>query len=776
MLTDSNPRAFTRFCKALLLVDPNEMVNVSRIFSGMKICKTSVTQLCDHRKLCENFFRDYGGAVFVLAMVYFSHWIVHGAWEPRLLDKDMRERLPTPDAPASITPSAERKETPPGRHAIRAHASMYQLPGNPLLTEKDFDRYEQRNKALDASLPKLIARFLGIESAQHWLTAAQLIGEAPPTDQDELRRRLATEIRITLAGKNGMDSSEVLPLVLYVSPTQRTKILITALTHRNAYRHEAAAAYIRYAPPADQVELIDIALSAPSNLTRTRALQGVEALPESQRAPVVRRGLQHPTLTVALKAAEMTEHLPPTAQLEATAMIPAVVRRGLQDTFVENIKTAALMIKYATEAEQLALREELFAVLSLELHVPVVPVTPKLGPRLSWIFQRWNVPVARDITRAFTLAKVIGEAPAEKQAELQSFIPPLLREGLAANQTDPLKFTAAYAIQYAPAEVRSAFLLALLSNRDSYLRDQAVKLICHAPDSERADLLQQAFKDRNVSVRITTVNQLKFIPESARTPFIIQALADPDLAVVDAMIDVDDCVPLADWQAVIASAMQSSRDVVIRFAASHLCYIPDEEAEKIRARYPEHFTDLIALAARSPLYEEAGTDRFTRQPFVKTGSSLTLLDRPPRATDEQSLREKAVIRTIPLTTYFPWRRAFEAADVWKAHGFDYVPIEPILRVSSKHHAMDIDVATGVINGPNAKTWQDSAGTCMGEIIETIDKIDKVLEELGIEHKHSHYGNFVLLFNRDEDGSPILTTPPRVYLIDFDQAETKLPKA
>ena len=50
-----------------------------------------------------------------------------------------------------------------------------------------------------------------------------------------------------------------------------------------------------------------------------------------------------------------------------------------------------------------------------------------------------------------------------------------------------------------------------------------------------------------------------------------------------------------------------------------------------------------------------------------------------------------------------------------------------------------------------------------------EKIKKALESLGVVHGHTHDNNFIVYFDRDEQGEPILDKPPRVYVIDFDQA-------
>ena len=41
--------------------------------------------------------------------------------------------------------------------------------------------------------------------------------------------------------------------------------------------------------------------------------------------------------------------------------------------------------------------------------------------------------------------------------------------------------------------------------------------------------------------------------------------------------------------------------------------------------------------------------------------------------------------------------------------------------------------------------------------------------LGIDHGHPHKGNFIVVFERNEQDEPMLDKLPRVYVIDFDRA-------
>jgi hypothetical protein len=58
-----------------------------------------------------------------------------------------------------------------------------------------------------------------------------------------------------------------------------------------------------------------------------------------------------------------------------------------------------------------------------------------------------------------------------------------------------------------------------------------------------------------------------------------------------------------------------------------------------------------------------------------------------------------------------------------------------------------------------------------DLREEETKISRVLDTLGINHGHPHSGNFCLRFFRDENSKPDFKRVPRLYLIDFDLAES-----
>ena len=128
-----------------------------------------------------------------------------------------------------------------------------------------------------------------------------------------------------------------------------------------------------------------------------------------------------------------------------------------------------------------------------------------------------------------------------------------------------------------------------------------------------------------------------------------------------------------------------------------------------------------------------------------------------------------IIRHIDIKPYLAWKKTYEDAEFWKRQGFDYVPVEPIVKASFNKETSKIDVFSRVLVGPSVKMWRAVLGPYSVDVKRQVQKIREALDELGIQHGHTHEDNFIVYFDRDEQGEPIVDHPPRVYVIDFDQA-------
>lgn len=148
----------------------------------------------------------------------------------------------------------------------------------------------------------------------------------------------------------------------------------------------------------------------------------------------------------------------------------------------------------------------------------------------------------------------------------------------------------------------------------------------------------------------------------------------------------------------------------------------------------------------------------TSTSFSKTGSELTLLS--------GRFEGNCVMRKMNVYYYLQRRDLFEDFQLRKNHWFDYVPIEPILKVWKPDYNLNVNISTWVLD-TNLRDWIGKTSLYADELLKDRDKILDALKELWIDHGHPHDENFCLKFQRNKDGSIDYTTKPRLYLIDFD---------
>ena len=87
--------------------------------------------------------------------------------------------------------SKERNES----SVFVTHKQMYQLSGDPELTQKDLRRYEESNKELESILPKVITGIFENEDPFVGLSVVDLIPETPEADREALRQQFLTLVK-----------------------------------------------------------------------------------------------------------------------------------------------------------------------------------------------------------------------------------------------------------------------------------------------------------------------------------------------------------------------------------------------------------------------------------------------------------------------------------------------------------------------------------------------------------------------------------------------------
>ncbi len=142
-----------------------------------------------------------------------------------------------------------------------------------------------------------------------------------------------------------------------------------------------------------------------------------------------------------------------------------------------------------------------------------------------------------------------------------------------------------------------------------------------------------------------------------------------------------------------------------------------------------------------------------RQPFEKTHSRTVLLG--------GSLAGKAIARIVPRNGFMAWKKAFEAKDIWQKAGFDYVPVEPILR-AKKTKSGEYRVIAGVLQTNLEDFLLGEKGKKSAKMLaRQKEKIKQVMRSLGIVNQHfEHNSDYCVEMHEGK---------PRLYAIDFDLA-------
>ncbi len=147
----------------------------------------------------------------------------------------------------------------------------------------------------------------------------------------------------------------------------------------------------------------------------------------------------------------------------------------------------------------------------------------------------------------------------------------------------------------------------------------------------------------------------------------------------------------------------------------------------------------------------------------KSGSGTTILPK----------NDEASVRHVDIDTAHTWANAYLAASAWKEAGFDYIPVEPIIGISSDGSEI-VDVVTVNLRGRAYYHSDVLLSLYSPEIANHIkqihDSIVDTLNDLGLAHGHLHEGNFVIVPETDAQGNIDFDVCPRVYVIDFDRAQ------
>jgi hypothetical protein len=226
-----------------------------------------------------------------------------------------------------------------------------------------------------------------------------------------------------------------------------------------------------------------------------------------------------------------------------------------------------------------------------------------------------------------------------------------------------------------------------------------------------------------------------------------------------------------DWIKKVESVFEKAPQEVAYELMKNLQHLPDgirgdlesQAMEILRTTERKKLTESEEL--NPTLYKETKDleKQFSRKSFQKTGTKTVFLG--------GTLRNNAILRIIPNQAFVSWVKAYSAVKDWKEAGFDYVPIEPILKAGLSEDGKNTRVYAGVLGvSVAAYLRMYSTKEHHDSVRQQVETTRKTLQKMNIAHGHDyHDDNFCVLHNRTAEGEIDWTVPPRVYCIDFDRA-------
>src|SRR3989339_914163 len=422
---------------------------------------------------------------------------------------------------------------------------------------------------------------------------------------------------------------------------------------------------------------------------------------------------------------------------------------GLQSGDNRTLKTSAEMIQYVPKDKQEELRGLLPDIIIMGLQ-------------------------SEDDRMFKVSAEMIQYVPKDKQEELRGLLPDIIIIGLQ-NEDYWIRETSVEMILYAPENVRYDLIIIGLQNEDDRIRKTSAEMIQYVPEDKQEelrgllpDIIIVGLQNEDYWIRETSVEMILYAPENVRYDLIIIGLQNEDYWIREISAEMIQYVPEDKQEelrgllpSIISMGLQNENYWIRKASAEMIQYAPKDKQEEFRGLLPDSFKKKALL---SKLYN---TDVKSRKEQEKTGTTTLLFDRVMGL--EKSLKNKVILRKIPFYSLMAWKKTYESYIFLQKKGFDYVPIEPIVKISKISDFGIVDVFSGVIIGPSVSYWLGFCTIFQNEILEKITKIKECLKDLGVEHGHDHDGNFVLLFYKDKNGEPDLTKCPRIYMIDFDEA-------
>lgn len=369
-------------------------------------------------------------------------------------------------------------------------------------------------------------------------------------------------------------------------------------------------------------------------------------------------------------------------------------------------------------------------------------------------------------------AYMIEYVPEDQRAPLREQVAQMVESGFASSNLETQK-NSAYMISHSLEDKRGHLVRVGLASSDPEVQRISAYMIRNVPEDQQRPLREEV--SRLVRVGLTSpdpqvqqysADMIRDVPDDQQKPFreqvdrLVKAgLASSDLGIQKFSASLIRYASEDQKETLIKAGLASSDPEIQKNSVYMIEFAPENKRASLRDSVIN--AGLGKYLVRAPLYKktDVNNDMFSRAKFDKTGSELTLLG--------GGLKDKTVMRRITAEAFLAWQKLYEDSELWRRHGFEYVPIEPIQSFVLNKDGT-VSVYCGVLD-INLNSWKRASTLFKDNLNIQREQISNVIKEQNIFHGHSHGNNFCLRFYRDAEGQPDFTREPRLYLIDFDQA-------
>ena len=439
----------------------------------------------------------------------------------------------------------------------------------------------------------------------------------------------------------------------------------------------------------------------------------------------------------------------------------AIARLALDKAPQEAAPELAGNLRYLPEG----IRE---AIARLALDKAPQEAAPELAGNLEYLPEGIREAIAR-----LALDKAPQEA-APKLAGNLRYLPEGIREAIARLALDKAPQEAApklaWNLEYLPEGIQVEIARLALDKAPQEVAPKLAGNLRYLPEGIREAIARLALDKAPQEAAPELAGNLRYLPEGIREAIARLALDKAPQEAAPKLAWNLEYLPEGIREAIARLALDKAPQEAAPELAGNLGYLP----ERIREAIENEAMQIVQMAKKETLsraeqrnpvlykYVDELDEQFLRKQFPKTGTETLLLGK--------TLINNVILRIIPNNAFISWMNAYKAVDTWKKAGFDYVPVEPIIKAHTPKDGKNTRVYSGVL-GISVSEYLEmhSNRNHHDNVRKQVEKIKGVLEEMGITHGHTHNENFCILHERTPEGEIDWDKPPRVYCIDFDQS-------